>query len=320
MNKLGAVMAACCCSVLMMGMAPVTVDEAFPSYQRARGVSGSLKSMGSDTMNNVMAQLAAVFNRFYPNVQIEIEGKGSSTAPPALMENQAQFGPMSRPMRSSEIDEFERRFGFPPTLLRVGIDCLAVYVHRDNPVREISMEQITRAFSVRGPDMTWGDLGVDEPGWADRPLSLYGRNSASGTYDFFKQFALGGADFKSSVKEQPGSSGVVQAVGRDRYAIGYSGIGYKTAAVRAVPIVVDGHAAASPDYQSATSGQYPLARFLLVYVNFDERQGLDPLRREFIRMVYSRQGQEAIIREGYYPVGPETAREDLRKVGIEPSF
>lgn len=320
MNKLGAVMAACCCGVFMMGMAPVTVDESYPSYQRARGVSGSLKSMGSDTMNNVMAQLAAVFNRFYPNVKIEIEGKGTSTAPPALMENQAQFGPMSRPMRSSEIDEFERRFGYPPTQLRVGIDCLAVYVHRDNPIAEISIEQITRVFSVRGPDMTWGDLGVTEQGWADRPVSLYGRNSSSGTYDFFKQYALGGADYKSSVKEQPGSSGVVQAVGRDRYAIGYSGIGYMTASVRAVPIAVEGYDAAAPDLEAALSGEYPLARFLLVYVNYDERQGLDPLRREFLRMVYSRQGQEAILREGYYPVRPDTAREDMRKVGIEPSF
>ncbi|MCB9844401.1 MAG: PstS family phosphate ABC transporter substrate-binding protein [Phycisphaeraceae bacterium] len=294
----------------------VEIDRDLPEYERAPGVAGNLKSIGSDTLNNVMAFMSETFRTFYPHVDIEVEGKGSSTAPPALIEGQAQFGPMSREMKGSEIDSFEARFGYKPTELRIGIDCLAVYVNKDCPLDSISLDQLERVFSTAGPDMTWGDLGVKDSAYQFRPISLYGRNSASGTYGFFKQFALSNKDYKATVKEQPGSSSVVQAIGRDPFAMGYSGIGYRTGDVKVLWISRPGEEAFEPNYENALTADYPLARFLLVYVNYDERQGLDPLRAEFVRLMFSRQGQEAVVKGGYFPVPGAVAFEDLAKVAL----
>lgn len=297
------------------------VDPAFPEYTPAQGVFGTLKSVGSDTLNNLMTLWTQEFTDFYPSVKPEIEGKGSSTAPPALIEGQSQFGPMSREMKSSEMDKFEATFGYKPTPIRTSIDCLAVYVHKDCPLEEISIPQITKVFSVAGPDMTWGDLGVKDTAYANKPINLYGRNSASGTYGYFKEVALAKNDYKASVKEQPGSSAVVQAVATDRFGMGYSGIGYKTADVKAIRVSLDDGEEAFPaegDY--AYSGDYPLARYLYIYINYDARKRLDPLRAEFIKLVFSKQGQEVVVKDGYIPVTTDIAREDLEHLGITPKF
>lgn len=298
----------------------IEVDPSLPKYERARGVTGSIKSIGSDTLNNVMTQWAEDFRLYYPAVTIEIEGKGSKTAPPALIEGQAQFGPMSRPMKAEEEEAFEKRYGYKPTELRTSIDALVVWVHRDCPLESITIEQLQAVFSVKGPSMTWGDLGVTDAKFRGAPISLYGRNSASGTYDFFKQHALAGADYKPGVKEQPGSSAVVQAIAGDPFGMGYSGEGYRTADVRPLPVSAEGLPAVAPTYERALSGDYPLARFLYVYVNHDPRTNLDPLRAEFVRFIFSRQGQEAVLKQGFFPVPADVAREDLEKVGLTPGF
>jgi len=292
------------------------VDKAYPEYVAGKGVSGNIKSIGSDTMNNLMTLWGEEFKKLYPNVKIEIEGKGSSTAPPALIENQAQFGPMSREMKSAEIDQFEKKFGYKPTGVRAAVDTLAVYVHKDNPIEGLSMEDLEKVFSVKGPDMKWGDLGVKGE-WADKPVSLYGRNSASGTYGFFKEHALKKADFKPTVKEQPGSSAVVQGVATDKYAIGYSGIGYRTADVKVVPIAgKKGDKFVVPTAETALNGTYPLGRFLYVYLNHKPGSQLEPIKAEFIKLIFSKQGQEVVVKDGYDPVPANIAKEDLRKVDI----
>ena len=305
----------------------VKVDPRIPRYAKtSQGVSGSVKSVGSDTMNNLMTLWAEGFLEAYPNVKIEIEGKGSSTAPPALIAGMSTFGPMSREMKSKEIDDFEKAFGYEPTLLPTGIDMLAVYVHKDNPLASLTLQQVDAVFSKtrRGGAVedvrTWGDLGLTGE-WANKPISLYGRNSASGTYGYFKKNALFGGDFKDSVKEQPGSSSVVQGVANDRYGIGYSGIGYKTADVRAVPLAPD---AATPAVaaaaENAYTGEYPLARFLLMYVNHKPGTRLDPLRREFVTYVYSREGQEGVVKDGYYPITAEIAKDAMASLGLPYEF
>ncbi|MFI4882507.1 MAG: PstS family phosphate ABC transporter substrate-binding protein [Phycisphaerales bacterium JB064] len=304
-------------SVLMAGP---EIDSKLPTYRPVSGVSGNIKSIGSDTMNNLMTLWGEEFKGFYPSVQIEVEGKGSSTAPPALIQGQAQFGPMSRAMKSSEVDAFEQRFGYKPTQLRTGIDALAVFINKDNPLNEISIQQLTEVFSVAGKDMTWGDLGVNDPAWATRPVSLYGRNSASGTYGYFKDVALQGNDYKASVKEQPGSSAVVQGIASDKYGMGYSGVGYATADVKMLRVSVDGGDAFGPEAEYANSGEYPLARFLYLYVNVDPIKGLDPLRAEFIKLIFSKQGQEVVLKDGYFPVSATVAREDLKACGLKPQF
>jgi phosphate transport system substrate-binding protein len=298
-------------AALGAGLQNVQVDKNLLAYERSGGVSGSVKSVGSDTLNNLMTLWAEEFKKFYPNVNIEIEGKGSSTAPPALIEGTAQLGPMSRPMKGSEVDSFVNKYGYQPTEIRTAVDALAVFVHKDNPVKSLSMDQVRKIFSVEGGQrITWGDVGVTDAQFKDKPISLYGRNSASGTYGFFKEHALGGSDFKDAVKEQPGSSSVVQGVASDPFAIGYSGIGYKTADVRAVPI--DG-IEATPE--AAYAGEYPLSRFLLVYVNVPPGERPSPVVREFVKLILSQQGQQVVVKDGYFPVTAQIAGEDLAKVG-----
>lgn len=299
--------------------APVKVDADIPSYSSAQGVSGNLSSIGSDTLNNLMTLWGEKFNQFYPNVKVQVEGKGSSTAPPALISGTAQLGPMSREMKGTEIDAFEKKFGYKPTQVRVAVDALAVFVHKDNPIAGLSLQQIDAIFSksrrLGGKEdiVTWGQLGLTGD-WAKKPISLYGRNSASGTYGFFKEVALQNGDFKDTVKEQPGSASVVQGITVDRYGIGYSGVGYHTSGVRAVPLSAEeGNAFVEPKAELAYSGDYPLARFLYIYVNKEPGKSLDPLTREFLRLVLSQQGQKVVVKDGYFPLTSDLVQEELQK-------
>lgn len=300
----------------------IEIDSNLCVYKSAGGVSGNLKSIGSDTLNNLMTLWSEGFQKIYPGVKIEIEGKGSSTAPPALIEGASQFGPMSREMKPKEKDAFENKFGYKPFRIRVAVDALAVFVNKDNPVRSLTMKQVDAIFSKTrkggAPNniVTWGDVGLVGE-WADKPISLYGRNSASGTYGYFKKVALFKGDYKDTVKEQPGSSAVVQAVATDRYGIGYSGVGYKTADVRTVPLSLENDDRSfDANAENAYSGDYPLARFLYVYINKNPVQKLEPLRGEFIKYILSKHGQQIVIKDGFYPVSHLLANEDLRALGL----
>jgi len=297
----------------------MTVEAGIPSYQKASGVSGNVNSIGSDTMNNMMTLWAETFIKAYPNVKVQVEGKGSSTAPAALIAGTSQFGPMSRAMRATEIDQFEAKYGYKPTQIRTSYDALAVYVNKDNPLKQLSLAQVDAVFSKtrrRGgkPVAKWGDLGLTGD-WAARPISLYGRNSASGTYGFFKEHTLQNGDYKDQVKEQPGSASVVQGVTEDRFGIGYSGIGYKTSGVKAVPLAEkDGGPYSDGNYADVKSGKYPLNRFLFVYINKAPGKPLDPLVKEFVKLILSKEGQEVVIKDGYLPLSAEIAKQELAKI------
>jgi len=304
------------------------VDSKLPVYKATEGVSGSIQSIGSDTMNNLMTLWGEGFRKFYPNVKIEIEGKGSSTAPPALISGTSNFGPMSRSMKEKEINAFEKKFGYKPIQLPTSIDMLAVYVHKDNPIAErgLTLPEVDAIFSKNrnlGYPKTitrWGDLKLTGS-WRQLPISLYGRNSASGTYGYLKKHALGNGDYRDEVKEQPGSSSVVQGVATDRGGIGYSGIGYKTADVAAVPLAFkEGEQFVPAEVEYAYTGEYPLARFLYLYINKKPGTELDPLRREFIKYIFSKKGQEIVLKDGYFPVTADVARKALKEAGIDPGF
>ena len=293
--------------------ASAKVDPNLPTYEPVSGVSGNLNSIGSDTLNNMMTLWAEGFQAIYPNVNIQIEGKGSSTAPPALIEGTSQLGPMSRTMKDSEIDAFEKKFGYKPTAVGSSIDALAVFLNKDNPLGNLTMQQVDSLFSStfkRGgtPLARWGQLGVTG-GLADRAISLYGRNSASGTYGFFKKVALEGGDFSPRVKEQPGSSSVVQGVASDLNGAGYSGIGYMTSGVKAVDLN-----GVAPTPENCINGDYPLARTLYIYVNKSPTEDLDKLTYEFLRYVLSKQGQEVVAKDGYYPLPAPIAAQILKSL------
>lgn len=288
-------------------------------YEAVTGISGNLSSIGSDTLANLMTLWTEGFKRNYPSVNIQVQAAGSSTAPPALTEGTANFGPMSRAMKDKEIEAFESRFGYKPTAIRVAIDALAVYVHKDSPLQELSIAQVDAAFSETrrcGAPASldaWGDLGLTGS-WAERPIQLYGRNSVSGTYGYFKKVGLCSGDFKGSVNEQPGSASVVQAVASSLNGVGYSGIGYITSGVRALALSKDGAAAVQATPENALSGDYPLSRYLYVYVNKKPGQPLPPLEREFIKLVLSEEGQAVVQKDGYVPVSAEVARRELAKL------
>jgi phosphate transport system substrate-binding protein len=299
---------------------PPKLDPGLSPYKAVSGVSGNISSIGSDTLNNLMTLWAESFSKFYPNARIQIEGKGSSTAPPALISGTAQLGPMSREMKGTEIDSFEKKYGYKPTPIRSSVDALAVFVNKDNPLKCMTMTQVDAVFSksrrwgYKEDVKTWGQLGLTGE-WAAKPISLFGRNSASGTYGFFKEHSLKNGDFKDEVKEQPGSASVVQGVTVDRFAMGYSGIGYATAGVRAVPLAAkEGAKCYEADPDNAYAGTYPLSRFLYVYLNRAPGKALEPLTREFVKLVLSKEGQEVVIKDGYFPIPATIAKEELGKV------
>jgi phosphate transport system substrate-binding protein len=298
----------------------VIIDSAIKPYVKLSGVSGTINSIGSDTLNNLITLWAEGFRKQYPNVKIQVEGKGSSTAPPALIEGTAQLGPMSRTMKSSEIDAFEAKFGYPPTPYPVAVDALALFVNKDNPIKGLTLPEVDALFSKsrrqgQAADMTkWGQLGLAGD-WANAPVSLYGRNSAYGTYGFFKDHALKNGDFKDQVKEQPGSASVVQGISEDRYGVGYSGIGYTTSGVRMVPLAPKtGQTYIEPTQANTKNGSYPLWRYLYIYVNQTPGKPLSPIVKEFLTYVYSREGQSDVLRDGYFPVDAALAEKQLAKI------
>ncbi|MGY3925910.1 PstS family phosphate ABC transporter substrate-binding protein [Aeromonas simiae] len=321
LNKLAGVIGLSTAALFSAHSMAAGVDSKLPDYQPISGISGNLSSVGSDTLANMMTLWAEEFKRMYPNVNVQIQAAGSSTAPTALTEGVAQFGPMSREMKAGEIEAFEKRYGYKPTGIPVAVDALAVFVNKDNPVKGLTMEQVDTIFSSTlkcGGDKQasrWSDVGLTGE-WAAKDIQLYGRNSVSGTYGYFKEHALCKGDFKSGVNEQPGSASVVQSVSSSLNGIGYSGIGYVTSGVRAVPLSKDGKTFVEATEQNALTGKYPLSRFLYVYVNKHPNKPLSPMEQEFIKMILSKTGQSIVAKDGYIPLPGKVVENDLKKLGL----
>lgn len=307
-------------ATLVAQSAVAAVDPALPDYQRVSGVSGNFTSIGSDSLANMMTLWVEEFKRHYPNVNVQVQSAGSSTAPPALAEGTSQVGPMSRPMKTGEIAMFEQKYGYAPTAIGVAIDALAVFVHKDNPIKGLTMQQVDAIFSStrqcgeKEAITTWGQTGLTGE-WADRSIQMYGRNSVSGTYGYFKEKALCKGDFRNEVNEQPGSASVVQGVSASINGIGYSGMGYVTAGIKAVPLAKK---AGEPYYEAnaenASNGKFPLARMLYVYVNKPANKSMEPAVKEFMTLVLSKQGQEVVFKDGYVPLPKSVADRELAKL------
>lgn len=315
--KAGYVLLLSAVSTSSLMAAGASVDPKMPDYQATKGVSGTINSIGSDTLNNLMTLWAEAFLKEYPNVKIQIEGKGSSTAPPALIGGTAQLGPMSRKMKGIEIEKFEAQYGYAPTAVGVALDSLAVYLHKDNPINALSLQEVDAMFSKNrkgglAMDISdWGSTGLSGD-WASAPVSLYGRNSASGTYGYFKKKALFKGDYKNSVKEQPGSASVVMGVSEDIYGVGYSGIGYITSGVKAISLSkVKGETAYEASYENVLAGKYPLGRMLYVYVVKEPNHPVNKVTKEFLKLVLSKRGQEVVVKDGYLPLPASLAQKQL---------
>lgn len=271
-------------------------------------LSGNLSSVGSDTLGYLMTLWGEDFSRQAPGVNVQVQASGSSTAPTALAAGAAQLGPMSRPMQAEERQAFEARYGYPPLAVPVAMDALVVVVNQRNPLQHIDPRQLDAIFSITrlcGSTQIpahWGDLGVKQADWANRSLQRYGRNSASGTWGFFKQQALCRGDFRSDVAEFPGSAAVVQAVARNPRSIGYASFGFHLSGVKMLSIVNASGEAIAPDVESIRNGRYPWARPLYLYVNKAPDKPLPPLVAAFLQQVLSAQGQRRVSEAGYLPL------------------
>jgi phosphate transport system substrate-binding protein len=305
----------------LLSFSAFALDEKLPEYKKVSGISGNVSSVGSDTLANMMTFWAEDFKRTYPNVNVQIQAAGSSTAPPALTEATSNLGPMSRKMKSREIEAFQKRYGYKPTRVRVAIDALAVFVHKDNPIEGLTIAEVDAVFSSNrkcGADKDvnrWGDLGLSGA-WTGKDVQLYGRNSVSGTYGYFKKKALCKGDFKNSVNEQPGSASVVQSVSTSLNGIGYSGIGYRTSGVRALPLAKKGSNYVEASMENAVSGKYPLSRYLYVYVNKHPSKPLPPMEAEFLKMILSKSGQAIVEKDGYIPLPSKVVAKEFKKLGL----
>jgi len=307
-------------SIATLSYAGSKLDKKLPEYHKASGVTGNLSSVGSDTLANLMALWTEQFTHLYPNVNVQVQAAGSSTAPPALTEGTSNFGPMSRKMKDKELQAFEKKHGYKPTAIAVAIDALAVYVHKDNPIKGMTIAQVDAIFSstrkckAKKDIKKWGDTGL-KGSWKNKSIQIYGRNSVSGTYGYFKKKALCKGDYKTTVNEQPGSASVVQSVSASLNGIGYSGIGYKTSGVRALALTKKAgkpFVAATPE--NAANKTYPLGRKLWVYVNKQPNRPLAPMQMEFIKMVLSKRGQKVVIKDGYIPLSAKQVKKQLRKL------
>jgi len=300
------------------------VDPNLPEYKAVSGVSGNLSSVGSDTLANLMTMWTEAYKKEYPNVNIQVQAAGSSTAPPALKEGTSNLGPMSRKMKAKEKQDFESKFGYEPTAISVAIDAVAVYVNKDNPIEGLTIPQLDAVFSStrkcggKEDITTWGEAGVQRADLKDKPIQLFGRNSVSGTYGYFKKKALCKGDYKNNVNEQPGSASVVQGVTASINGIGYSGIGYKTSGVKALALAKkEGKPFIPATSEHSISGAYPLSRHLYVYVNKAPNKPLPKLECQFLTMVLSKVGQEVVVKDGYVPLPADVAAEQVAKLGCE---
>jgi phosphate transport system substrate-binding protein len=307
------------CVAAIVGASATANSAALKDYEKSVEVSGTVISIGSDTLANLMNFWSESFKKLHPNVTFQIEAKGSATAPPALIAGKSMLGPMSRGMEPAEEDAFEAKHGFKPTRFDVALDCVTVWVNKDNPVKGFTLAQLDSIFSKTRKSgysdvSTWGQAGMSDDGWSDQPISLYGRNSESGTYKFFKEKVMGKTgDYKDSVKTQPGSAGVVQAVGTDKFGIGYSGIGYRTSDVRSVPLAkTEGDKPVEPTFENALNKTYPLGRSLYIYVSKKPGEPMAPVVKEFLRFVLSKQGQDIVVKDGFGQLPDKMLEKNLK--------
>jgi len=303
----------------------IEVDPALPTYEPDATLDLRLRSMGSDTMDRLIRLWGAGFKKHHPGLVCFHQGRGSGTAVPALTEGISHMGPMSRPMTEAESRRFQAEFGYPPTQLAVGLDALAVFVHPDNPIARTGMDlreldAVLSASRVRGyPNdaNVWGDLGLTGV-YRSAPITVYGRNSASGTYGLFQKRVLLGGEFKPTNVELIGSAEVVEAVAADPFGIGYSSVGYARRDAATVPLAEDpGRTPVAPTAAGAEGG-YPLARELSLVFAFDPSEPVPEAMREFLRFVYSADGQRLVAEAGFLPLTNERAEAELEKIGLRP--
>jgi phosphate transport system substrate-binding protein len=292
------------------------LSDALPPYESVVGLTGKITSIGESTTTNLVARVAAEFRRMYPDVTLQVIASPISIGPLALLEGRADLVPMSRPLTPEEIQNFTRKYGYPPLEIKVAADALAIYVDKGNPVPGLTLGQLDGIFSQtqrRGGSSieTWGQTGLTGE-WTDRRITLYGYGPEDGAHQIFQQQVLDGGVFRLSLRVEGGGSSIVQGVAADPGAIGFASIFFTCKRVRVVQIAgVDGRFYA-PTEENVRSRRYPLSRFLYVCVNKPPRKPLGGPAVKFLRFLLSREGQQIVAAGGNIPLDAVTVEQGRR--------
>jgi phosphate transport system substrate-binding protein len=256
-----------------------------------------IQNKGSDTLVNVAQAWAEAYQGVNPAVVVAVSGGGSGTGIAALINGTVDIANASRAIKDKEI-ELAKKNGQEPVKHVVGFDALAVYLHPDNPLDEISLEQLAEIYGDGGSYLNWTDLGVEVPGCKDQEIVVVSRQNNSGTYAYFREAVLGRGDFRLGTRDMHGSKDVVDLVENTPCAIGYSGLAYATEHVSLACIATEtGGACQNPSVASALDGSYPIARPLFMYTN-GEPTGIIG---EYLNWIMSNDGQCIILNKGYAP-------------------
>jgi phosphate transport system substrate-binding protein len=319
----------------------VQVDDALRSYAAEARLKGSVRGAGSPVAGMLLQVMSDPFRQFQPDVRVELTLGGTSTGPPALLSGAAQMALMGRRYTDAETSAFRAKFRYPPVEVAIATDAVAVFVHRDNPIESLTIEQLRDVFSQRrradGARLDhWSELNsativTTRPAASGTrttthpsprrpppagPIALYGIAADGGESTLFREAILGDEPLSASMRVQLTQSSAVQGIAADASGIGYAAFLYSCRGVRAVPLVspADGRAYACTA-ADCRSGRYPLARSLYVYLNKPPSKPLDRPMHEFLRFVLSRDGQRVAVAAGGFPLSPDAANDALEKIG-----
>ncbi len=301
-------------------LSPATAESALRKYRPVWSLNGKVTVVGSGTLEAELTGLADNFQQIYRGVEVAVEKTGTGSAPAALAAGTAQIGVMSRLMTRAEIAMIEEKFGAPPKAFPVALDALAVFVHRQNGVRCLTLSQLDAIFSANRLTAdgklvaTWTDLGLDGE-WRGKSLVAIGRRVGSNTTEFFRNAVLGGDVLRPTVRLLDTGQAVALAVAGDKFAIGYSSVGFLIESVRAVPIAMSGEEGCiEPTAENVARGRYPLARTLYLYLPHNPGDRLNAIGVEFIRYVLSRDGQLKLLEAGLVPIGRDVQDINYQKL------
>lgn len=294
--------------------------QALRKYKPVWNLAGKIRVAGSGALNGELEILADAFQQIYPGVEIAVERNGDERTPTALLAGAADLGSLSRALTREETAAIETRFLTSPIGVVVGLDALAIYVNRENPLACLSIPDLDRIFSANriasggGAIERWGQLASDAA-WVEKPISRLGRREDSGSYSFFRNSVMDGDAFRRDVKALESGQAVVRDVAHDRYAIGYSSGSFLSEGVRAVSISSDsGATCKSLTAENVARGDYPLARSLYIYALKTQDAQTNLITVEFLRYLISREGQIKMTEIGFIPIDRDSQDVGLRRL------
>ncbi len=316
----------------------VLLDPNLPHYELIQGLTGTLHSVGSNRLDAMTFTWIRLFRKSYPGLTITMEARGNFTAAPALTSGYADIAPTVFTFSDNEVATFEQKYGYKPLFIRVsggsynkteGTQAFAVFVHRDNPLKQLTLTQLDAIFSsthrrgAKNDITTWGQLGLDGK-WADMPITLYSVRKVEASASAFQDLVMLHGTFKPTLRERAASGtldidnldAVVAAVANDPSAIGYAGFAQSTNEVKSLSIAEsEGSPFIAATFDTVLNRQYPLSRFNYIYVNKPPGKPLPPMVREFLRLILSAEGQRSIVEDGsFLPLPLSILKEELAKI------